>query len=79
METLTDIFATLSNHEELLLIDDQGSVYTDDGDYQQFFRDLINQLRGSPRPLLAFAQTRMMPARFALENKLLFSCFNSSF
>lgn len=63
VEQLADMFAFVFDSDEIILVDDKGAVYTDEGEYQPFLGDLIEKLKSSPRPLLAIVQTRMMPLR----------------
>jgi hypothetical protein len=67
IETLTDIFVLSIEYEELIVVEDGGGAYTDDGSYQPFLAGMIRNLRGANRPIVAFAQTRMMPLKLREE------------
>ena len=64
LDRLEDLFFDIISGEEFIIVDDQGGVYTDEGDYQPFFNSLLTRLKGASRPVIGFAQTRMMPLRY---------------
>lgn len=61
VERIADILVEMSSQGELVVIDDQNGVYTDEGTYQPYLKALINELAGSPKPILGVVQNRMMP------------------
>lgn len=61
IEKLTDILTALSQNGEFIVIDDQNGVYTDEGHYHPYLEKMIELVRGSPKPMIAFVQSRMMP------------------
>ena len=61
LEKLADILTELSQNREFIVVDDQNGVYTDEGRYHPYLEALIKLVLGSPKPLIAFIQTRMMP------------------
>jgi hypothetical protein len=69
VELITDMLAELALNGEFIIIDDQGSVYTDAGDFQPYFSQVISELAGSPKPVIGFTQTRMMPFPYRREYK----------
>ena len=73
--SLLDLFTEIAGGEECILVEDEGGVYTDDGEYQAFLASVIEGVRGASRPLIAFAQTRMMPLRFRGELKHTYHTF----
>ena len=58
---IADIVRDMVSHGELLVIIDEGGVYEDGGDYQTFLLDTLQILERENQPMIAFAQTRMMP------------------
>jgi tetratricopeptide (TPR) repeat protein len=66
-EKLADILTELSQNGEFVLIDDQNGVYTDEGYYHPYMEALIKLVVGSPKPVIGFVQSRMMP--FAAREK----------
>lgn len=64
LDQLDDLFIDIISGEEFIIVDDQGGVYTDEGDYQPFFKSLLSRLKAASRPVIGFAQTRMMPLRY---------------
>lgn len=75
VELLADLCAAIAIGEEFVLVDDQGGVYTDEGQYHSYLQKLIETLKGASRPFLGFAQTRMMPLEYREENKASFHLF----
>ncbi len=61
IEVLTDVLAKVVGDEEVIIVEDGGGVYQDDGAYQPFLANIIRNLKGASRPAIAFSQTRMMP------------------
>src|SRR5262245_35601133 len=61
LSQITDIVSEMAANGELLTVVDDGGVYTDEGDYQPFFADLISALSPLARTAICFVQTRMMP------------------
>jgi hypothetical protein len=61
VEVIADILTEMSLDNEFVIIDDQGGAYTDAGAYQTYLSNVISTLSGSSKPILGFAQTRMMP------------------
>jgi tetratricopeptide (TPR) repeat protein len=55
------IVSELTTNGESLVVVDDGGVYDEQGDYQSFFKDLVIALNDFDRPVISFAQTRMMP------------------
>lgn len=68
VELLCDLFIEVGKGEEFIIVDDQGGVYTDSGNYQTYLVSLVDKLRGASRPFVGFIQTRMMPLRYREEN-----------
>jgi len=66
-EKLADILTELSQNGEFVIIDDQNGVYTDEGYYHPYMEALIRLIVGSPKPVVGFVQSRMMP--FAAREK----------
>jgi post-segregation antitoxin (ccd killing protein) len=66
VEKLADLLVELRNLGDLVIVDDQGGAYDEEGDYKPFLRLLIEKLVGSSRPELGFAQTRMMPVVYRM-------------
>lgn len=58
----------MSESGEFVLIIDDGGVYDEEGDYQPVFKQLIDLLGDSRRPMLGFIQTRMMPVNKRVHN-----------
>jgi hypothetical protein len=69
VELLADILTEMTIDGEFVIIDDQGGAYNDAGNYQTYFSDLVTALAGSARPIIGFAQTRMMPFNFRRASK----------
>jgi tetratricopeptide (TPR) repeat protein len=67
LEKIADILTVLSQNGEFVIVDDQNGAYTDEGAYHPYLEKLIQLLAGSPKPVIAFVQTRMMP--FAIREK----------
>jgi tetratricopeptide (TPR) repeat protein len=67
VEKLADILTELSQNGEFIIIDDQNGVYTDEGYYHPYLEELIKLVLGSPKPIIGFVQSRMMP--FAAREK----------
>ena len=67
LEKLADILTELSQNGEFIIIDDQNGVYTDEGNYHPYLEALIKLVMGSPKPIIGFVQSRMMP--FAAREK----------
>jgi hypothetical protein len=59
----------MSENRELVIVDDHNGVYTDEGTYQPYLKTLIQRLAGSPKPILWFVQTRMMPFAIREEHR----------
>lgn len=66
-EKLADILTELSQNGEFIIIDDQNGAYTDEGHYHPYLEELIKLVAGSPKPIVGFVQSRMMP--FAAREK----------
>jgi tetratricopeptide (TPR) repeat protein len=67
LEKLADILTELSQNGEFIIIDDQNGAYTDEGYYHPYLEALIKLVVGSPKPIVGFVQSRMMP--FAAREK----------
>jgi tetratricopeptide (TPR) repeat protein len=61
LSQIIEIVREMAANGELLTVVDDGGVYTDEGDYQPFFADLISALSPLAKPAVCFVQTRMMP------------------
>jgi tetratricopeptide (TPR) repeat protein len=61
VEKIADILVALSQNHEFVIIDDQNGAYTDEGTYHPYLELLIKAVAGSPKPILGFVQSRMMP------------------
>ena len=68
-ELITDMLAEMAVEGEFIIVDDQGGVYTDAGDFQPYFATIISELAGSSKPVIGFAQTRMMPFPYKRQYK----------
>lgn len=58
---IVDQIRDMSSNGELIMIVDDGGVYTEEGNYQDVFAAILKELDTSKRPMIAFVQTRMMP------------------
>lgn len=58
---IVEMIIEMASDGEFLCIVDDGGVYDDSGDYQDFLKSVIKELEHFTRPVLAFVQTRMMP------------------
>ena len=63
ISSIATMLREMRANDEFIIIDDGGSVYTDDGDYQPFLKDVLEQLQTINQPAIGFCQTRMMPFR----------------
>lgn len=61
IDRIVEIIVGMIDNNELILVVDDGGVYDEQGEYQPFLQDLLRALDRMSRPVLAFAQTRMMP------------------
>ena len=50
IDELSELFAEIANGEECVIVEDEGGVYTDEGDYQDFISGFLNELKGATRP-----------------------------
>jgi hypothetical protein len=56
VEHLADLCAEIAIGEEFVLVDDQGGVYTDEGQYHSYIQKLIQTLKGASSPFLGTDQ-----------------------
>ncbi len=57
---ISTILLEMADHDEFILIIDNGGVYSDEGRFQTIFAELLVRLENRGRPCLGFVQTRMM-------------------
>ena len=58
----------MTQQGEFILVLDDSSIYTDEGDYQPFLGLLVKDLAKEGKPSLGFIQSRMMPMRLRPSN-----------
>jgi tetratricopeptide (TPR) repeat protein len=69
IKSVSSIIDNFSGDGELLLIIDDGGVYTEEGDFQPHIAAILASLRRTGLPAIGFIQTRMMPARLKLKHQ----------
>lgn len=60
LSLVSDMIAEICAAGDLLLVIDEGGVYDELGDYQDYWTNVIHKLSFLPQPALGFIQTRMM-------------------
>lgn len=63
IEMICDLVEEAFAGGEFVLVHDKGGVYTDEGCYAPFVEGLVSHFAGRRRPVIGFAQQRMMPFR----------------
>lgn len=66
---ISSMIEEMASQNEFLLFLDDGGVYDDEGDYQEYLSVLLQDLSHLGRPIVGIVQTRMMPLPFRLEYK----------
>lgn len=61
-EKIASQIHSMSDGGEFVMIIDDGGVYDEEGNYQPIFASVLDILSDRRRPMMAFVQTRMMPA-----------------
>jgi tetratricopeptide (TPR) repeat protein len=73
--TIAGIIRQMADAGEFLFLMDEGGLYKEEGDYQDYFRDVLFILKDFSRPFFGVIQTRMMPAKLQLDNPRTFHRF----